>query len=91
LDDHPGPKKTSKKPGRNSPELAANDIGGSSCSAPTHDESYSERKQRNTREQAILKRWAQEREIFGGTVPENKFDGGEHRVDFDIKRDRHLV
>jgi len=90
LDDDTRPQKTSKKPAGNSPESAAHYVGGSACTAPTHDESYSERQTRNIREQAALRHWAEQHGLLSGFIPKNRFDGGEHSVDYDQRKDRFI-
>ena len=73
-----------------SPQSAANDIGGSAVTDPTHDEGYAERQHRNAREEARLKEWAEKRGLLGGGLPENKHQGGEHAVEFDERRQRFI-
>lgn len=80
----------SEKPSRNSPESAACHVRGGDVATPTHDEGYGERQRRNAREEGRLRLWAEQKGKLGGTVPENKFDGGEHRVDFDVKTQRFI-
>ena len=81
---------TSKKLGGDSPESAACHLRAGDIAAPTHDESYAERQQRNAREEGRLRAWAEQQGRLGGKVPENKFDGGEHCVDFDAKSQRFV-